>query len=190
MFWPGCANGCSLPDAPFLEVWRRTVLALRAADKVSPGKIVGPSINAFDFGYLKAFVNYTVQNDVVPDALDWHELQVRHRHCLSLAFSLHFFAETVPFLATRHRQIPSPTLRGTTKRCGSGCAFTTRLSRTYPSATVKWFLSLTGCGQAGHWGHWRMQSGRVLLLACIRTGGKAALAGSRKGTISSAGLRS
>ena len=47
----------------------------QAADKVHPGKIVGPSINQFDFGFLQAFVNYTVAHDVVPDILDWHELQ-------------------------------------------------------------------------------------------------------------------
>ena len=47
----------------------------QAADKVHPGKIVGPSINQFDFGFLQAFVNFSVAHDVVPDILDWHELQ-------------------------------------------------------------------------------------------------------------------
>jgi hypothetical protein len=48
---------------------------VQAADRVNPGKIVGPSINQFDFGYLTAFVDYAVAHGVVPDILDWHELQ-------------------------------------------------------------------------------------------------------------------
>ena len=51
------------------------LMARQAADKDEPGKIVGPSINQFDFGYMTAFVDYAVAHDVVPDILDWHELQ-------------------------------------------------------------------------------------------------------------------
>ena len=50
------------------QVWRRTVLVLRAADKgPHSGKILGPSINQYNFRYLTSFVDYAVTHGVVPD---------------------------------------------------------------------------------------------------------------------------
>jgi hypothetical protein len=72
-FWPGCrgANGCALPDSAWLEVWRRTVLQIRATD--TSATIVGPSTNSFSLPFMAAFLNYSVANSVVPTMLDWHE---------------------------------------------------------------------------------------------------------------------
>ena len=60
-----------MPDPTWLEVWRRTVLQIRATDKNAV--IVGPSISAFSLTFLSAFVDYAVTNKVVPSMLDWHE---------------------------------------------------------------------------------------------------------------------
>jgi hypothetical protein len=57
------------------EISAHSSMARQVADTDHPGKIVGPSINQFDFGYLTAFVDWTVAHGVVPDILDWHELQ-------------------------------------------------------------------------------------------------------------------
>lgn len=56
--------------AEYLELWRRTVLRLRANDPTIT--ILGPTIDRFDLDYLGAFVDFTVKNGVVPDVLDWH----------------------------------------------------------------------------------------------------------------------
>ena len=76
-FWPGCSaeqagpTGCALPDPAFLEVWRRTVLQIRATDESAV--IVGPSINEFSLPFLSTFVDFAVAHKVVPNMLDWHE---------------------------------------------------------------------------------------------------------------------
>ena len=71
--WPSCrrTNGCGTPPASWLEVWRRTVLQIRAIDKGAT--IVGPSIAGFNMTFMAGFVDFSVANDVVPTMLDWHE---------------------------------------------------------------------------------------------------------------------
>ena len=72
--WPGCRNitgGCETPHTQWLEVWKHTVLQIRATDKAAT--IVGPSIAGFNMAFMAAFVDYSVANDVVPTMLDWHE---------------------------------------------------------------------------------------------------------------------
>ena len=75
VFWPPGAN-CNftqcLPDAHFLELWRRAVVTLRAADP--DPVIVGPSTDGFDWAYLTEFLLYCRDNDVMPDVINWHEL--------------------------------------------------------------------------------------------------------------------
>ena len=45
---------------------------LRASDP--DAVIVGPSTDAFDWGYLTEFLLYCRDNGVVPDIINWHEL--------------------------------------------------------------------------------------------------------------------
>ena len=61
------------PDPKWLTVYNRTVHLIRAAD--SHANVVGPSINQFDLQWLAEFVTYAAKNKVMPDMLDWHELQ-------------------------------------------------------------------------------------------------------------------
>jgi hypothetical protein len=70
--WPAAANW-GVPDADWLEMWRRAVLQIRATDKTT--KILGPSTNAFDFSFLTSFLSYAANHSVLPDILNWHELQ-------------------------------------------------------------------------------------------------------------------
>ena len=62
-FWLGTT-------AQYLELWRRTILYVRARDPTIT--ILGPSIDDFDLTYLAMFVNFSVAHGVMPDALDWH----------------------------------------------------------------------------------------------------------------------
>ena len=70
--WPVATNW-GVPDADWLEMWRRSVLLIRATDNET--KILGPSTNAFDFSFLTRFLIYAANNSVLPDILNWHELQ-------------------------------------------------------------------------------------------------------------------
>lgn len=77
--WPSCRSApgtgfvtsCATPPQSWLEVWRRTVLQIRAVDRGVT--IVGPSIAGFNMTFMAAFVDYSVANDVVPTMLDWHD---------------------------------------------------------------------------------------------------------------------
>lgn len=70
--WPAATNW-GVPDADWLEMWRRSVLLIRATDNAT--KILGPSTNAFDFSFLTRFLSYAANHSVLPDILNWHELQ-------------------------------------------------------------------------------------------------------------------
>ena len=64
-YWPGCPHSCiESPHADFLELWRRTVLKIRSKDNVT--KIVGPSTTRFTLSFLSTFVNFAVENSVMP----------------------------------------------------------------------------------------------------------------------------
>ena len=74
-FWPPggiCNLTQCLPDAHFLELWRRAVTVLRATD-LDP-VIVGPSTDAFDWAYITEFLLFARDNGVMPDVINWHEL--------------------------------------------------------------------------------------------------------------------
>jgi len=55
----------------YLEMWRRTVLKIRAAD--SRAEIVGPSISGYDGEWLQRFLLWAKANRVLPDIISWHE---------------------------------------------------------------------------------------------------------------------
>jgi hypothetical protein len=67
-----CALSQCLPDAHFLELWRRAVTVLRAVDP--DPVIVGPSTDAFDWAYITEFLLYARDHDVLPSVINWHEL--------------------------------------------------------------------------------------------------------------------
>ncbi len=56
----------------FFETWAFGVKKLRELD--SQAVFVGPSITGFDPDYLKAFLLYAKEHDVLPDVLSWHEI--------------------------------------------------------------------------------------------------------------------
>lgn len=60
-------------DEQFLDTWKRAYLLIR---QESPNlKIVGPSLAKYDFEYMKKFLTYAKNNNLLPDILSWHELQ-------------------------------------------------------------------------------------------------------------------
>ena len=54
----------------FFETWRRAVKVIRGID--STAIIIGPSITRCDFAYLKDFLHFAQERDVLPDILSWH----------------------------------------------------------------------------------------------------------------------
>ncbi len=74
-FWPPgaiCNLTQCLPDAHFMELWRRAVVVLRATDP--DPVIVGPSTDGFDWAYITEFLLYCRDHNVLPDVINWHEL--------------------------------------------------------------------------------------------------------------------
>lgn len=55
----------------YLEMWRRTVKRIRAADPGS--EIVGPSICGYDREWLTRFLLWARDNTVLPEVISWHE---------------------------------------------------------------------------------------------------------------------
>lgn len=55
----------------YLEMWRRTVLKLRAWDPRAV--VVGPSICGYDAAWLQSFLLWTRDKGVLPDVICWHE---------------------------------------------------------------------------------------------------------------------
>jgi hypothetical protein len=57
----------------FFELWKRSYQIIKNNDPNAV--IVGPSIGIFNESYLKDFLNFAKENNVVPDILSWHELE-------------------------------------------------------------------------------------------------------------------
>lgn len=62
----------------FFETWRVAVLKLRSLDPRA--EIVGPSLARFSEEWLKAFVLYAKEHDVLPDVISWHEMSGQNVH--------------------------------------------------------------------------------------------------------------
>lgn len=55
----------------YLQMWRRTVLKIRASDPRA--EIVGPSICGYNGEWLQQFLLWTKANGVLPNVICWHE---------------------------------------------------------------------------------------------------------------------
>lgn len=65
-FWPR-------DRTQFFETWKRGYRKIR---EIHPdAAITGPTIHNYDFNWLRQFLQYCKQNDVVPDIVTWHELR-------------------------------------------------------------------------------------------------------------------
>ncbi|WDF52746.1 CBM35 domain-containing protein [Paenibacillus sp. KACC 21273] len=56
----------------FNEGWKKTYLRVKAKDKNT--KIIGPSITHYNESWLRNFLTYARDNNVLPDIISWHEL--------------------------------------------------------------------------------------------------------------------
>ncbi|SEL40105.1 CBM35 domain-containing protein [Paenibacillus sp. OK003] len=56
----------------FNEGWKKTYLRIKAKDKHT--KIIGPSITHYNESWLRNFLTYARDNNVLPDIISWHEL--------------------------------------------------------------------------------------------------------------------
>ncbi|WP_161594211.1 CBM35 domain-containing protein [Paenibacillus sp. CFBP13512] len=56
----------------FNEGWKKTYLRVKAKDKNT--KIIGPSITNYNESWLRDFLTYARDNNVLPDIISWHEL--------------------------------------------------------------------------------------------------------------------
>lgn len=57
----------------FLETYRRAVVQIRSV--VPDAEIVGPSLASFSLNSIKIFLDYCKANDVLPNAVSWHEFE-------------------------------------------------------------------------------------------------------------------
>jgi hypothetical protein len=64
-FWIGTKS-------QYFETWKRAHRIIRS--RIPNAVIVGPSIAYYDESYLTEFLLYAQSNNVLPDALSWHEL--------------------------------------------------------------------------------------------------------------------
>ena len=64
-FWIGTKS-------QYFETWKRAHRIIRT--RIPNAVIVGPSIAYYDESYLSEFLLYAQSNNVLPDALSWHEL--------------------------------------------------------------------------------------------------------------------
>jgi hypothetical protein len=59
-------------QARFFETWKRAYKIIKEMDPTA--RIAGPSTSYYNFQYLKDFLSFAKQNNVVPNTLVWHEL--------------------------------------------------------------------------------------------------------------------
>jgi len=57
----------------FLESWSKGFKKIKGID--SSIMVAGPSISRYDFNFLKDFIDYASDNNVMPDILTWHEFE-------------------------------------------------------------------------------------------------------------------
>ena len=60
----------------FLEAWEKIYHAVREEDP--DALIAGPNLSHYDQNFHEDFIEFAVQNDVVPDQFTWHELSGNH----------------------------------------------------------------------------------------------------------------
>lgn len=60
----------------FFEAWKVGVQKLKSLDP--DAVIVGPSVSGFKEQYLKDFLYYAKEHDVLPDVISWHEIHNNH----------------------------------------------------------------------------------------------------------------
>ncbi|WP_411342655.1 CBM35 domain-containing protein [Paenibacillus sp. WLX1005] len=56
----------------FNEAWKKTYLRVKQLD--SSAKTVGPSISKYDEAWIRNYLTYARDNNVLPDIISWHEL--------------------------------------------------------------------------------------------------------------------